>query len=248
MAGGSEGQESGHVRPRLSKVSPRTAMLVWIGSAFASWTAVWFLATAIAGCAAAPTPPTGLPAALLAPSSTIEQALAPPPLAGFGALLAPSEKVEGRVRPIFGKTGCEATIPLPYIVPQVRAPRVGELWRCLFVSTVSATPPPPDWPMWLIVSARPPGADLPRPMGDVMPGCWQLVHTDFVIPVPPPTRPPLETDMIVRTRGAGRFEVRWKPAPGMAGMMLWMQLLVAAPGRSPSGLLSSHAIEIIVGS
>ena len=64
-----------------------------------------------------------------------------------------------------------------------------------------------------------------------MPGCWALVNPDMVVSVPASG----STGMVMRERGDGRILFRWTPDAGMQGQSMFLQLLVARPGQTPSG-------------
>lgn len=181
-----------------------------------------------------------------APKMAMEDALKPPVFASL--MGADPTPVGGYVRELFGRTPCESRIPLPYIVQQGITPQVGREWRCLFVSTVCPVPPEPDWWMWVIVSYRPPGPELPLNMtARGLTDCWLQVNPDMLVSVPPGYEGP-PGSMLTRTPDCGRVTLRWTPPPTMAGQRVWMQLMVQAPGFSPGGFLFSHGIEITVGS
>lgn len=176
-----------------------------------------------------------------------EQALAPPLSMTLQSLVFDSPSMRGRVRMIAPNTVCQTKTPLPYIIPQSQPPKINEEWKCLFVTNVCPTPPEPDSLAWIITSTREPDPSLPIDLGGIgMVGCKLLVNLDSIISVPPGTTP--AGSMLSRTAGVGRILLRWTPLPGMAGQTVRMQMLVHAPGKSPSGFLMSHAIEVLVGS
>lgn len=152
------------------------------------------------------------------------------------------QSVEGMARKIHGKTACRTVRgELPLITPRRVAPRVGQEWECLFTTTAIA--PYPDLPMWVIVSTRPMADPIDfTPFG--MPGAWLLVNPDMIVAVPDGEEP----SMLTRTPGTGRAMLRWTPDPGMEGQRVFLQLLVSWPGQTPSGFVSSHGMEILVGS
>lgn len=213
---------------------------------------------ALLGCSAPPrseaaSDPMRLPGPLAAvPATTAAHAFAPPLLPRLAAALLdePAQRLPGRVRRLHGPTACEGKDPLPYLLPDPRAPRVGVPWSCWLVSSVC--PPEPDVPMFLLMSAREPGVDWPIDAGRWgMPGCWLHVQLDSLVTLPPVTdaaAPRNGRGLLQRTPGRGRVLLQWTPAPGMAGNRLWLQLVVAAPQRSPGGWLASYGLEIEVGS
>lgn len=216
----------------------RYALLVWVGVTAICW---WVIASTACSLFAPsrPTPP------ITAREVTAEQALSPSLWPAVRALVVDEIPNAGLVRQLYPSTACEASIPLPYIIPANRPPRVGEEWQCLFVTTVSPQPPEPNWFAWIITSTRAPDSALPIALDSIgLPGCKLLVNLDAIISVPPGS----ESALLTRAPDRGRILLRWTPQPGMAGQKLWMQLMVHAPGRSPGGFLLSYAIEITVGS
>lgn len=191
----------------------------------------------------------GLPGTIVAAKeATMEQALAPPTIKAFRSLLVDEDPHYGITRRLFGRTGCEGSIPAPYIIPAPRVPTVGQEWECLFVTCVCSSPPEPDWPAWIICSTKPPGTGFPvdlTPTG--LPGCWLHVNPELLISVPVGFEAPAGS-LLTRVKGRGQILLRWTPQPGMGGQHVWMQLMVHAPDHSPGGFLLSHAIEVIVGS
>jgi hypothetical protein len=203
------------------------------------WAIVVSTVLAVFGCSAPPRSP------FEGRQATIEEALAPPLGKTLLALALEPEPVQGFYREIYGRTSCRGSIPLPYLIPATRPPRVGQEWQCLFVTTVSSTPPEPDWLVWIVMSTRPPAPDLPFELSPIgLPGCQLLVNPELLISTPAASAP---GELLTRAEGRGQILFRWTPPPGMGGSRLWMQLLVAAPGKSPGGFLMSHAIELIVG-
>jgi hypothetical protein len=211
----------------------------------------WWAAVAlIVGCSAAPKPPEQPLRARSEP--TIEEALGPTPVQDAIAMalarIDPNGDVvfPAAVRRLHGKSACISGIPLPYLIPQVQPPRAGVEWRCLLVTTACPTPPEPDWPMWLILSTRPPDPSLPAELSPLgLRGCWLHVNLDMLVSIPPG---PIESPMLLREPGRGAATLRWTPGHSMVGQRLWMQLMVAAPRRSPGGFLTSYALELTVGS
>lgn len=184
--------------------------------------------------------PTILPSPLAeARSSTVEDALEPPLSTRAVALLDTRPVGAGRVRELFGKTACGGHKGVnPYIVAQPR-PTVGSEWRCLFTTSACPNPPPEDWPSWLIVSYRPPQEDLPIDFSNYgMKGCWLLINPDEVVPIP--AKPSADSFF---ERDGGRIWLRWQLPDSTAGLRVWFQFVTL----SPSGLLSSHAIEVFIG-
>jgi hypothetical protein len=184
------------------------------------WAIVVSTVLAVFGCSAPPRSP------FEGRQATIEEALAPPLGKTLLALALEPEPVQGFYREIYGRTSCRG-------------------WQCLFVTTVSSTPPEPDWLVWIVMSTRPPAPDLPFELSPIgLPGCQLLVNPELLISTPAAGAP---GELLTRAEGRGQILFRWTPPPGMGGSRLWMQLLVAAPGKSPGGFLMSHAIELIVG-
>jgi hypothetical protein len=146
----------------------------------------------------------------------------------------PGGTTGGNVREIHGRTACQSSIPLPCIVFQDDPPRVGVDWACTFATSSCA--PFPDWDCWLLVSHQPGESIDFTPYG--MPGCWLHVSLDQLISVPIGYG---GSPML--TRHGGQIVMHYTPPPIMAGRTFWMQLLT----RAPTGFVSSHAIEVLVG-
>jgi hypothetical protein len=178
---------------------------------------------------------------------TMEQVLRPPLIGSLAAML--SVPVEhGYARLLHGRTACRPLDgrPNPYIVLPHAVPAVGRPFSVLFVSSACPLPAEPDVPLWILTSYREPAA--PIDFGRFgMPGCWLLINMDQVTAVPVGFEAPAGA-LLHRERGAGRVTLNWTPAPGMAGLTVWFQLLAAAPGASPSGFLASPGLELHVGS
>ena len=88
---------------------------------------------------------------------------------------------------------------------------------------------------------------MPEPIGFGrfgMPGCWALVNLDTIVAIPASG----SEGMLERAPRSGRILFRWTPGAGMAGQSMFMQLLVLAPGETPSGWVASNGLEILVGS
>lgn len=177
----------------------------------------------------------------------LEDVLQAPPATHLLALAGLDEPgIIGTVRALHGPTACSSLSPLPLIVLPVwqGAPQVGRLWTCEFVSSACPVPPEPDWLAWIVVSTREPDEHVPLDFTRFgAPGCWLLINPDQLVSVPPGFESS-PGSMLTRALGRGAVTFRWTPEPGMAGQRVWMQFLVA----SPRGFLSSHAIELTVGS
>lgn len=228
--------------------------------------AFYALVALVAGCRANPSPPSGLP--IGGELATLEEAFAAPPPATLRALAAEVGLVDeapavGAVRRLRGvKTACQprSRTGLPYLWPAGR-PIVGQPWRCRLATTPMR--PEPDFPMWLVISTQPPGRGLPAELTPVgMPGCWLQINPELIVPVvaaaPPqpavdaavptaPVEPDPAAPRLERAVGRGSALLTWTPPAGSVGHRLWLQLLVAAPGSTPSGFMTSFAIELQVG-
>jgi len=102
--------------------------------------------------------------------------------------------------------------------------------------------PQPDVDCWLIISATAQAQPIDfTPYG--MPGCWLHVSLDDLVYVPVGYSKP---GMIERI--GGRIMLTWTPPMSFLGRSVWMQMLVSFPGLNQAGFLSSHAIEVRVGS
>lgn len=192
------------------------------------------------GCSS-PTRPAPLPGPLgLAPVADIEDALASSPTGVLLAALDVTPTTLPLARVHHGATACRGHRGVnPLAIPDPRGPRAGAEWTCLFVTSACPVPAEPAWPCWIVTSARP----LPAPVDFSaygMPGCWLLVQPDQIVAVPPQA----STGMLRRERGSGRVWLHWTPAAGSVGRTHWFQLVT----MSPSGWLSSGAVEATVGS
>lgn len=149
------------------------------------------------------------------------------------------------VRAISGRTACRSrTGSNPVVVPD-GAPRVGAEWRCRFLTSYvgDRNHERPAWDVWLVFSGRPSNPIDFSPFG--MPGCWLLVEPENIVAVP---RTGIETPMLWRVPGTGETLLRWTPPAGSQGQTWRWQMIVAAPGETPSGFLASSAIEVVIGS
>ena len=203
----------------------------------------WFIIAVLFGSCSAPPPPSGPFAESRAVS--IDEALQPPVWPRLRTLvLAPAEEA-GNVRMMTAKTACRTRRgdPLPYIFPQLFPPRVGQEWRCRFVTSVIG--PEPDVDLWIVLSTSPPVPGLPAELTPIgMPGCQLQVNTEMLVHVP---RGGFESPMLSRESGRGRVLLRWTPPAGTSGMGVWVQCMVASPS-TPAGFLLSHGLELTVGS
>lgn len=198
------------------------------------------LALAWMGCSAR-APLTPLPGPLgTVPVAEMGDALEP---ATAGVLLAAMDLAPEALplaRVHHGATACRGHRGVnPLAIPDPRGPRVGAEWTCLFVTSACPVPAEPAWPCWIVTSAR----ALPSPIDFSaygMPGCWLLVQPDQIVAVPPQA----SSGMLRRAAGSGQVRLHWTPAPGSAGATHWFQFVTL----SPSGFLSSAAVEVVVGS
>lgn len=205
------------------------------------WWLICWATGLLTGCSS---PPKGL--LEQARPVTIEEALQPPLWSRLRAAVVDAEPVHGNVRLLPVKSACRPRdgAPLPYLIPQVQPPRVGQEWRCLLLT--SAMAPEPDVDLWLIVATHPPGEGLPAELSPIgMPGCQLAINPEMLVHVPRgwPNEPSLP---LSRESGRGRVMLRWTPPAGSAGMAVWLQVLVSLP-TLPAGLVLSHGIEVIVG-
>lgn len=149
------------------------------------------------------------------------------------------------VRVVSGRTACRSrTGSNPIIVPE-GAPRVGAEWRCRFLTSYvgDREHERPPWDVWIVFSGR-----QARPIDFSafgMPGCWLLVEPENIVAVP---RTGIESPMLWRVPGTGETLLRWTPPAGSQGQVWRWQMIVAAPGETPSGFLASAAIEVVIGS
>lgn len=197
----------------------------------------WLLLLLLGACSAAPPE---LPAPLRSvPVREFQQMVEAPSFRALGAALDLVPPTSGLIRVVHGKTACRPTHgvnPLP-VLPK-EAPRVGRLLAVTWSTRTGGNPPAES--CWLLTSFRPLNRPIDfSPYG--MPGCWLLVNPDQIIAVP--TTP---GGLIVRD--GGHVLLRWMPAASAAGIHFWLQLLVAAPGETPSGWLVAPAVEVLVGS
>lgn len=199
-----------------------------------------------------PTGPTSRPDPVL---DAIEKASPPAAIATALAAVLPSD-LDANVRYLYPTTsGCSgATRPHPYMVAGVRGnpdfslevqhgPVVGDDFRVVFWTSAMPTPlPPSPDAVWIIVGHD--NAWVPRPITP-WPGCWQMVNPDAVIPVP----------VAVGWQGSvkrepdshARIELRWSPSAGAVGSRVQLQLMVFAPGITPSGFDLSQGVDLTVG-
>ena len=196
---------------------------------------------------------------LLGGCSSPPQGNPPPPLAGvkqrtmeavIGEPGVSLEAVISVVTPprsllhlVFGPTACKPIGGVnPYaFLPPDRFPAVGKELQIGFGTT--ACPPRPAWNAWLLVATRPIAAAVNfTPYG--MSGCQLLVQPDNLVPVPASGA----TGLVRREAGSGEILLVWTPPALAAGMHVWLQLLVAAPGQNTAGFLFSPAVEVVVGS
>lgn len=192
--------------------------------------------------------------------TTLREALRPSMADSVKAMMIEPEHRYGMVRMLFAKSSCnpDPSIPLPYIIPQDRIPKINEEWKALFVTCVCSSPPEPDNHFWLILSVRAPDSWLPAELSPLgMPGCMLQVNPDLLIHCPPfganldgsaADTVASGAPTLVRQLGRGQAMFAWTPPAAAAGQTVWMQLLVSMPGHSPSGFLLSHAISLQIGS
>lgn len=226
---------------------------LWLGPVLFCWGAVLLL---ISGCSAVQNPPPTVPPTVPVPGPVVAaddarlEAMLEPPLVPWAlAMLDVAPAQVGSVRRLHGKTHCKASIPLPYLLPDPRAPVVGRDWHCTIVSSVSPKPPEPDWFMWLIVSTQPPATGLPAELAPIgLPDCVLHVNPEVLVSIPPGAHRQSGAFLVWREPERGRAFLRWRPLPGMAGRKLWLQLLVHAPGSAPGGFLTSYGLELTVSS
>jgi hypothetical protein len=217
-----------------------------IFSVFA-WTIIVLVLHCLASCSAAPKP--ALPGPLAdVDQVSIEEALSPSLLDRVAAMLEDTPPMLGRVAILAQRTVCRPSSGInPLILPDDRPPSVGTPWACTFLTSACPMPPEPDRDCWLLISLRPPGPGFPIDFSAFgMPGCWLQVNLDMLVPILRGFEAPAGA-LLTRDPGRGRINLRWVPAPGTAGQDVWMQLLVSAPGETPSGFVASAAMQITVG-
>ena len=190
------------------------------------------------------TPPKGSPGRLPLGSPldatrrvSVEQALILP------VITTAALPTEGRYIEHHGSTACQAKSGInPYLwVPRNAVPRVGDTVEVVF--TTRACEPYPAEDAFVVFGFTKLDHEIDfTPFG--MPGCQLLIQPDSLVFVPSSGL----TGIISRSKGSGRITFSWVPPAGSAGLRLFMQLLVAAPGETTSGFLSSHAVEVRVGS
>jgi hypothetical protein len=197
--------------------------------------AVWAMAT---GCRApsSPLPPSG-PAALLAlPQRDLGEALKAPSRRLSLILTDVVPPVAGLIRAVHGNTACRPVGEVnPYVHLPHYMPEAGRQLEVLFVTRHGGNAPTETaWLLWSFEEIDAP-IDF-TPFG--MPGCMLLVRAENITTIP--------SQLLQQDGGLIRFS--WLCPTWSAGTHFWMQLLVFAPGQTTSGYLSSHAVEVIVGS
>lgn len=171
------------------------------------------------------------------PTVTMEEALEPSVGGVLAALSTDAPSVQPRARVIYGRSACRGHLGVnPLVIPGLPGPRVGREWQCLFVTSACPNPKEPDWPAWILTSARP----MPSPVSFTpysMPDCWILVNPDQIVQVPMVTGG-------MFYRNGGRTTLRWTPSASSLGATHYFQFVVL----SPSGFLASPGLEAQVGS
>lgn len=145
------------------------------------------------------------------------------------------------VRTLYGPTNC--SVPsglLPYAACWGKHPVVGENWRASFWINSSITPS--NNLAWIIISWR--EADPINLSFLGAQDCYSLVNLDHVIAVPVGT----DDGIIKRSEQSScLITLDWIPTVETFNHQLWLQLAVFYPGINNLGLLSSCAIETVVG-
>jgi len=192
----------------------------------------------LSACAAAPLPWAG------AKVTTAESALSPPTARALYAALGGGPQVFDGYRMIVPRgPHCQWAGGTPVVIPPKPPIRVGRPSRVEWVL---------DWigPPSRTVSAD--GITLPRAVSvlasfqpleqpvTVASKCWLLVRPDFVL-VP-------NGEWLRYDAERGRVILDWVPPTGMAGLSVYLQLLVAVPEANAIGHILSLGIELHVGS
>lgn len=211
----------------------------------AIWVVLYILFQALVGCTTPPKGPLPGPLASQLPGSLAaaqERDLGEALAGRFALRSLDIEPVQGLVRDLHGRTACDPIGGVnPYVHLPLATPTAGELVSILFVTRHGGVPPPPSEACWMVWSFTP----LATPVDFSsfgMPGCQLLVRPDNIDSVP------VGSASGVLRRDGGMVWFEWLPPTWSTGTHLFLQLLVAAPGETSSGFLSSHAVEVIVGS
>lgn len=229
--------DESEAKPRMPRILSWPMIFIASGIGWAALIVLWSM---LVGCRTT-TPPMG---PFDARPVSIEQALELPLVPRLLTMAVGPDHVSGNVRSLPSNSACRPRggFPLPYIQPQLNAPRAGQEWRCLFSTSVMA--PEPDVDLWIVLSTAPPASNLPVELSPIgMPGCLLQINPELLVHVPPGFA---GEGMLTRTPGRGRATLRWTPPAGSAGLRVWLQTMCASPG-TPAGLVLSYAVEVTIG-
>lgn len=186
-----------------------------------------------------------LPPMMKAKEVTMESVLTPTvfdAVASLATVVAPNE---GRIWATYGLTACHpagGVNPYIWIPRDPTHPHVGDEVQLLF--TTRALRPFPVEDMYLVWSNKLLDQSIDfTPFG--MPGCQMLIDPQLIVRIPADQD---MSGMVTHSAWTGEALLRWTAPPWSAGMRLYVQMLTLSPGETPAGYISSHCVEVVVGS
>jgi hypothetical protein len=186
-----------------------------------------------------------LPPMLKAKEATIEQALFQPISGAISSAMTVLAPNEGKIWATYGTSVCHPTGGVnPYIFIPLNPthPRVGDEVKLLFATR--ALRPFPVEDMYLVWSNKLLDQSIDfTPFG--MPGCQMLIDPQLIVRIPADQE---MSGMVTHVAGTGEALLKWTAPAWSAGMRLYVQMLTLSPGETPAGYISSHCVEVLIGS
>lgn len=132
---------------------------------------------------------------------------------------------------------CRWNGPNPIVLRPRTEPRVGTELQVAW--QLSAAQPPPGTPAVAVLLSFSP-LDNPVGFGAIAPGCWLLVNPEHILI-------PAADGWLRYDTTVGIVTMQFTPVPGIEGVSLYTQLIVAMPQANQLGYICSLGLQINIG-